>query len=327
MSMALEWLRLGGGAVLLYLGAGWFVTGASALALALRIPQIIVGLTVVAYGTSAPEVIVGIEAALSGHGEVALGNIIGSNIANIGLILGLTALVKPIAVDGSLRRRELPVLLASTALVPGLLLDGTVAHWEGAVLLALACLYTAWMIRATRKTAERPHGRSDEELLHPVAHFAGEGRRMSLVRVAAKAALGLAILLFGGSWFVAGAVAVAQGLGMSERIVGLTIVAMGTSLPELVTSLVAAHRGHSDLALGNVVGSNIFNVLLCLGSAAVFGRVGGSIAVIGVDLVALGFMTALVVLLTRRVRRISRFEGGVALLAYAVMMAITIVRG
>jgi cation:H+ antiporter len=327
MSTTFDWLRLSVGAFLLYFGADWFVTGASALALALRIPQIIVGLTVVAYGTSAPEVIVGIEAALSGHGEVALGNVIGSNIANIGLIFGLTALVKPIAVHGSLWRRELPVLVISTVLVPGLLLDGVVARSEGAVLLALACLYTAWMVRSARREAGGPPEGSDTALLDPVAHFAGGVRHTSLARAAAKAAMGLAILLLGGSWFVTGAVAVAESLGMSERIVGLTIVAIGTSLPELVTSLVAAHRGHSDLALGNVIGSNIFNVLLCLGSAALFGGVGAPLPLIAPDLVGLGFVTALLVLFTRRPRRISRLEGGLALLAYAIMMAITLVRG
>jgi cation:H+ antiporter len=327
MSVALDWIRLAGGGILLFLGAEWFVAGASALALAIRVPQIIVGLTVVAYGTSAPEVIVGIEAALADHGEVALGNVIGSNIANIGLILGLTALIKPVAVDGSLRRREIPVLLISTLLVPGLLLDGAVAHWEGAGLLALACLYTAWMIRSARRSAGRLPRRSDEALLAPIAHFAGGERPAGLLPVGIKASIGLAILLVGGSWFVAGAVAVARGLGMSERIVGLTIVAIGTSLPELVTSLVAARRGHSDLALGNVLGSNIFNVLLCLGSAALVGQVGASLALVTVDLAALVFMTALVVLFTRRARTISRLEGGVALLAYVILMIITIVRG
>ena len=125
-----EWIQLAGGALLLYFGAERFVGGASALAHALRIPQILVGLTVVAYGTSAPEIIVGVQAASAGHGQVALGNVIGSNIANIGLILGIAALVKPARVDGALRRRELPVLIASTALLPLLLLDGSVSRWE-----------------------------------------------------------------------------------------------------------------------------------------------------------------------------------------------------
>ena len=127
-----DWFHLIGGALLLYFGAEWFVGGASALALALRVPQIMVGLTVVAYGTSAPEMIVGVQSAATGHGDVALGNVIGSNVANIGLILGIASLIKPPRVDGQLRRRELPVLLASAALLPLLLLDGAVSWWEGA---------------------------------------------------------------------------------------------------------------------------------------------------------------------------------------------------
>jgi cation:H+ antiporter len=325
MSMGLDWVRLIGGALLLYRGAEWLVAGASALAIAIRIPQIIIGLTVVAYGTSAPEVIVGMEAALADHGAVALGNVIGSNIANIGLILGLTTIVKPITVDGSLRRRELPVLAISTLLVPVVLTDGLVARWEGAGLLLLACLYTAWMVHSTRSA--RLRAGADARLPDPVVHFAGTSTSMSLFRVSVKAAAGLSILLLGGNWFVAGAVAVARELGMSERIVGLTVVAVGTSLPELVTSLVAARRGHSDLALGNVLGSNIFNVFLCLGSAALVGSVEASLEAVATDVAALLFMTAALVWLTRRARRISRPEGVLLFLAYLILMSITLLRG
>lgn len=137
-----EWTYLVAGGLLLYFGAAWFVGGASSLALSLRVPQLLVGLTVVAYGTSAPEVIVGVQAAKTGHGDVALGNVIGSNIANIGLILGLAAIVRPARVDGSLRMREVPVLLASALLVPLLLFDGRVTKWEGAGLLVTALAYT-----------------------------------------------------------------------------------------------------------------------------------------------------------------------------------------
>ena len=145
-----DWAPLVLGGLLLYFGAEWFVGGASALALALRVPQLLVGLTVVAYGTSAPEIIVGIEAAGAGHGDVALGNVIGSNIANIGLILGVAALIRPARVDRALRRRELPILLLSTAVLPLLLLDGLISRLESGALLVAAITYTAWMIRAAR---------------------------------------------------------------------------------------------------------------------------------------------------------------------------------
>ncbi len=191
---------------------------------------------------------------------MALGNVIGSNIANVGLILGVAALIRPPRVDGALRRRELPVLVASTALVPLLLLDGSVSRWEGGGLLV-------------------------------------------------------------------GAVSVARALGMSERLVGLTIVAVGTSLPELVTSVIAARRGHSDLAVGNVVGSNIFNTFLCLGAASLAGSVAAPLPTLGVDLAALGVMTALAAAFIRTERTISRREGATAVVLYAAFAVVTVARG
>jgi cation:H+ antiporter len=322
--MTLAWARLIAGGLLVYLGAEWFVAGASALALALRVPQLIVGLTVVAYGTSAPEAIVGIQAARAGHGAVALGNVLGSNIANIGLILGLTALVRPIRVEGSLRRRELPVLALSTLLVFGLLWDGMVARWEAGLLVVLACAYSAWMIHTSRRSGAMP---AQAAVLESMPAARAPVKRTYVLRASLKATIGLLVLLAGGSWFVDGAVAIARGLGISERIVGLTIVAIGTSLPELVTSLVAARKGHADLALGNVIGSNIFNVLLCLGSAALVGRVGAPMAAIAPDLTALAFMTLLAIVYVRGPRSITRMEGALALACYLAVMAVAIVRG
>ncbi len=322
-----EWIQLLGGGILLYFGAEWFVGGASGLALALRIPQILVGLTVVAYGTSAPEIIVGVEAATAGHGDVALGNVIGSNIANIGLILGVAALIRPARVDGALRRRELPVLLASTALIPLLLLDGVVSHWEAAGLLLLALAYTAWMVRVARASSTIAAARVDTKAEQEAADTAGAPKQIGAMRAAATAAFGLIVVLIGGDLFVEGAVSVAHALGMSDRLVGLTIVAAGTSLPELVTSVIAARRGHSDLAVGNVVGSNIFNILLCLGSASLAGTVGAPIETLTVDLAALLLITLAGASFIRSERTITRVEGAMALSLYVLFTAITIARG
>jgi cation:H+ antiporter len=322
-----EWMQLLGGGILLYFGAEWFVGGASALALALRVPQLLVGLTVVAYGTSAPEIIVGVEAAGAGHGEVALGNVIGSNIANIGLILGVAALVRPARVDGTLRRRELPVLVASTLLVPLLLVDGVVRRWEGVALLFLAFGYTGWMVRAARAASAQVTARVDAITAAKVADAAGAPEPDGSWKALLTLIVGLAVLLVGGNLFVNGAVSVAHTLGMSERLVGLTIVAVGTSLPELVTSVIAARRGHTDLAVGNVVGSNIFNVFLCLGAAALAGVVGAPLRTLGVDLVALVLMTALAATFIRTERTISRVEGLIALSLYIVFAIVTVVRG
>ena len=322
-----EWSQLLGGGLLLYFGAEWFVGGASALALALRVPQILVGLTVVAYGTSAPEVIVGVQAASAGHGDVALGNVIGSNIANIGLILGVAALIRPARVDGALRRRELPMLVASTALVPWLLFDGSVSSWEAGGLLLVAVAYTAWMIRAARTASAVADARVDARTAGAAADTAGAPNPVGSRRAAATAGVGLVVLLVGGNLFIEGAVSVAHALEMSERLVGLTIVAVGTSLPELVTSVIAARRGHSDLAVGNVVGSNIFNTFLCLGVASLAGSVSAPLGTLGVDLVALVVMTGLAATFVRSERTISRLEGALLVVLYCVFSAVVLVQG
>ncbi len=322
-----EWLQLIGGGLLLYFGAEWLVGGASALALALRIPQLLVGLTVVAYGTSAPEIIVGIQAAATGHGGVALGNVVGSNIANVGLILGITALIRPARVNGTLRRRELPVLLVSTALIPLALLDGVLSRWEAGGLLFLAAAYTTWMVRAARTAGALATAQLDARTTSETADVVGSPRPGGTLRASATAVIGLAVLLVGGHLFVNGAVSAAHALGMSERLVGLTIVAVGTSLPELVTCVVAARRGHSDLAVGNVVGSNIFNVLLCLGAAGLAGPVVAPLETLGTDLVALFVMTVLAAVVMRTERFVTRLEGGAAVALYAAFTALLTIRG
>ena len=322
-----DWAQLLGGGVLLYFGAAWFVGGASALALALRVPQLLVGLTVVAYGTSAPEIVVGAQAAITGHGELALGNVVGSNITNIGLILGVAALIRPARVDESLRRRELPMLLLTTALVPLVLVDGLVKRWEGAALILLAVGYTVWMIRGARAASVVATGVRDAAEATAAADAAGAPKVIGTARAVAIALAGLCTMLIGGNIFITGAISVASHLGMSDRLVGLTVVAVGTSLPELVTSVVAARRGHSDLAIGNVVGSNIFNVFLCLGASALAGVVAAPLSSLALDLGALVVMTGLAALYIRTERLIPRGEGAVAVTLYGVFMLAVIARG
>jgi cation:H+ antiporter len=314
-------LTLLGGGMMLYFGAEWLVGGASSLALALRIPQLLVGLTVVAFGTSAPEIIVGIEAAMSGHGDVALGNVVGSNIANLGLILGVAVLVRPARVDGLLQRREIPALALSAALVPVLLLDGRVTRWEGGLLLFAALAYIAWMFSAARRTSAEAEAAQAARVTSQAADVAGApSSRGTKLRQGLIALGGLGILLLGGHLFVMAAATLARAWGMSERVVGLTIVAVGTSLPELATSTIAAARGRSDIAVGNVVGSNIFNVLLCLASAAMAGNVGAPLRTLAPDVLALAVMTVLGCIFLRTARTMARWEGAVLLGLYLLFL-------
>jgi cation:H+ antiporter len=319
--MAYLMMLLGGG-VLLYFGAEWLVGGASGLARALGVPQLLVGLTVVAYGTSAPEVVVSIKASLANTGGITMGNVVGSNIANLGLILGLTTLLKPARVDGALWRRELPVLLLSTLALPVLLLDGEVSRTEGLVLLALAVGYTGLMVRSARLSTRQETAvelrAAQMEVAADVAGAPAPGGRLKL---ALTTLAGLGVLIVGGSLFVDGAAGFAREVGMSERLIGLTIVAVGTSLPELATSLIAAWRGHSDIAVGNVVGSNIFNVLLCLGAGATVTPVRVTLESSRLDLSVLIALTVLGAILMRRERVISRAEGGGFLIAYVAFLA------
>ncbi len=312
--MTLAILLIGG--VMLYFGAEWLVGGSSRLALSLRVPQLIVGLTIVAYGTSAPEVIVGIQAARAGHGDVALGNVLGSNIANLGLILGLSTLVRPARVDGVLRLRELPVLLLSTLAIPIILYDGAVRGWEGGVLLLAAAIYTLWMVRTARGPAVLAEATVEAKGTAGATAMAGAPIPRSLLKQAGVALVGLGVLLLGGHLFVGAATELARAWGMSERLVGLTIVAIGTSLPELATGVIAAARGNSDIAVGNVVGSNIFNVLLCLGVAALAGRIETPPAAFAHDVVAAVLMTVVSLVFLRTARTMQRWEGATLIAAY-----------
>lgn len=311
-------MMLLGGGVLLYFGAEWLVGGASGLARALGVPQLLIGLTVVAYGTSAPEVVVGVKASLDGAGGIALGNVVGSNIANLGLILGLTTLLRPAQVDGALIRREVPVLLLATLAVPVVLSDGVVTRLEGAALLLAALGYSVWMVASTRRSmkAEAADAARDAGQMEKAADLAGAPASRGRGRLAVTALAGLAFLVLGGSLFVDGAAGLARGWGMSERVIGLTIVAVGTSLPELATSLIAAWRGHSDLSVGNVVGSNIFNALLCLGAAALLAPVEAPLVSVRFDLSVMVVLTVFGAVAMRRARVIGRVEGGLLLAGY-----------
>lgn len=244
------------GIFLLYFGAEGLVRGSASLATRVGISPLIAGLTIVAFGTSAPELTVSISSALSGHSDIALGNVVGSNIFNIAVILGIAALISPLKIHFSVIKRDIPVMIVALAIAFGLILYGNFTRIAGLGLLAGLAIYLVITIKSSKKEAAQV----DSEILNPTPLLSKSWLIDSLVLIA-----GLAILILGSQLFVEGATNIAISLGVSDAVIGLTVVAAGTSLPELATSAVAACRKQSDIAIGNVVGSNIFNVFCILG--------------------------------------------------------------
>jgi cation:H+ antiporter len=294
------------GVVLLVGGAEALVRGASGLARSLGIPPLLVGLTVVAYGTSAPELAVSVRSALAGQGDIAVGNVVGSNVMNVLLVLGGSALVAPLVLSRGLVRIDAPVLAALSALVWAMARDGRIDRAEGILLVALSVAYSVWALRRAGVTP----GDSGA---------ASGGRFRQRVVDAGLALVGFGMLLLGARWVVMAAVGFAQSMGVSELVIGLTIVAVGTSLPEAATSLMAAARGQRDIAVGNVVGSNVFNLTAVLGAAAAAAPGGVAVAneALRIDIPVMVAVAAACVPLFAVRYRLSRWEGALFLAYYA----------
>lgn len=303
-----------GGLLLLLGGGDVLVRGAAGIAERFGTPPLVIGLTVVAMGTSAPELAVTAGAALSGAGDVALGNVVGSNLFNLLVVLGLTALVGGLHVDRVLLRLEAPLLVALTALVLLGARDG-LQRWEGAVLLLGAVVFTLVLLRRARRSGADPD---------PLAEPAGD--RSTRANVGFVVA-GLVLLTVGARLLVDGATEIAAGLGVSEVVIGLTVVAAGTSLPELATSLVAAARGQRDIAVGNVLGSNLLNLLVVLGVGVVAARGGLAVdpSVLRQDLPALLVAQVAVVPLLFTRARVGRLEGMLLLLGFGAYVSLLLV--
>jgi len=250
------WLLFGVGLALLIAGAQLLVNGAATLARAFGISSLVIGLTVVAFGTSTPELAVTAQAAVEGRVDLAVGNVVGSNIFNVLFILGLSALIAPLTVSRQLVRLDVPLMVGVSLIFLVLALDGRVSGFDGLLLVGGIVGYTIFAIREGRKEA----GATDS-----AEHASGRPR---LVPAAAFVLAGLALLVLGARWLVDAAVTIARDIGFTEAVIGLTLVAAGTSLPEVATSVVAAVRGERDIAVGNVVGSNLYNILAILGAAA-----------------------------------------------------------
>ena len=258
------WLTFPLGFVLLIGGAEWLVRGAARLAGGFGVPPLVIGLTVVAFGTSAPELAVSTKAGLEGNGEIALGNVVGSNIANVLLILGASALVAPLVVRDQLVRVDVPIMVGCAAFMWIVSLDGFVTRLDGGILTLGLLAYIALLVWLTKRDKGGPDlaAEVDLDVAAPDTSLKARLTDVGLLVV------GLALLVVGADWLVQGATDVARRFGVSQLVIGLTVVAVGTSLPELATSILASMRGQRDIAVGNIVGSNIFNVLCVLGISA-----------------------------------------------------------
>jgi cation:H+ antiporter len=252
------------GIVLLISGAELLVRGASRLAVAVGVTPLVVGLTVVAFGTGSPELAVGIQASIAGQADITIGNVIGSNIFNVLFILGISAIVAPLIVSQQLVRLDVPIMIVVSAGVLLMALDGFIGRGDGVVLVAAGIGYTWMLIRISRRETAKVHSEYEQ------AYGATEQqkKRSRWPVHALLVVVGLGLLVLGAEWLVDGAVAIASAMGVSELIIGLTIIAAGTSLPEVATSIIAGLRGERDIAVGNVVGSNLFNILVVIGVTA-----------------------------------------------------------
>ncbi len=299
------------GLVILTVGADVLVRGASSLARRCGLSPLVVGLTVVAFGTSAPELAVSIQAAYKGQSDLAVANVVGSNAFNVLFILGLSALIVPLIASRQLLRRDVPVMIAMSGLTWWLALDGVISRWDGILLCAAGIVYTTVLIIISRRETRR------ELAAQPQAVAAKP--EAPLWRSLLELGIGLGLLILGAHWLVDGAVTMARWFGVDEVVIGLTIVAVGTSLPEVATSVVASVRGERDIAIGNVIGSNIFNLLLVLGGSALVApagmRVDPGILAVDIPLMVGVALACLPIFFTGGC--IARWEGTLFLATYA----------
>lgn len=309
--LTLDVLLLVLGIGVLYFGAEWLVRGAARLAGSLGVSPMVVGLTVVSFGTSAPELVVCTVAAWGGNPDLAIGNVMGSNLANIGLILGLTSIVRPLDVQSRVVWREMPIMLMVTLLLYPLLWDLELSGGDGVILLLCLVAYLYFVFQSV--------GTETPDVLVEYEDFikaAGEARSTLHIADVGLVLMGSAALVLGGYCIVEGAVQVASALGISQVVIGLTVVAIGTSLPELATSLVAAARRESDIAVGNVIGSNIFNIAAILGTASVVESIPIQPSVLHEELPVLLIVSLLLFPVLRSGWRIRRWEGLILVAAY-----------
>ena len=245
---------------MLCFGGNWLVSGGVAIAKKFRISNLVIGMTIVAYGTSTPELAASIAAA-GDHSAIILGNIVGSNIANVGMVIGVAAILVPLAVQKSVLRKEIPIMLGVSALLVLLSIDGEISQYDGAILLVGLGIFAVYTFRSALKQREKDTDDSNSN------------KNNVYLKSIGLIGIGIIVLYIGAILTVDNAVVIATELGLSEKIIGLTVIAIGTSLPELITSIIAIRKGHSDIGIGNIIGSNIYNILMIMGVGAALGGV------------------------------------------------------
>lgn len=309
------WMSIGVGLALLVIGGEVLVRGASSAARRLGVSPLVIGLTLVGFGTSSPELVTSLQAAFAGSPGIAIGNVVGSNISNALLILGVTALIAPVAVDRRAFFRDGPVLAIVTGAAVWALFQGELTRRMGAIAVGVLLVYVlvVWLLERRRPAPEGERIEDEAKLR--------SGLRASPWLGLALAVAGIGVTVYGAGLLVGGAVDLARSMGVSDTVVGLTIVAVGTSMPELVTSVIAALKKEGDVALGNVVGSNLYNLLGILGLTAVVKPIPVPAQLLGVDVWVLAVATALLVLCALRNMRISRREGLLLVSGYGAYMA------
>ncbi|MCG3175864.1 MAG: hypothetical protein MOGMAGMI_00801 [Candidatus Omnitrophica bacterium] len=319
----MDWVWFFAGLSILIVGAEMLVRGGASFAARVGVSSLVIGLTIVAFGTSSPEVVVSAKAALSGDSEIAIGNVVGSNIFNVLFILGVSSLIRPLQVSRQLVRFDVPVMIGTSILVLALSLDGVLGKTDGLILLAGIVVYTVTVIRSARKETNTGVLREYE------SEYGLKQRAGSWLKDVVLIAAGLSALVLGARWFVEGAVGIARSLGISELVIALTIVSAGTSMPEVATSIMASIRKERDIAVGNVVGSNIFNVLVILGIASLLAKGDGLVVAPGVIDFDLPVMIAVAVAclpIFFTGRTIARWEGVVFVFYYAAYVLFLVLR-
>ena len=298
------------GLVVLVAGGEFLVRGASSIALRLQISPLVVGLTVVAFGTSAPELFIGIKSALIGSPDITMGNVIGSNICNLALVLGVTAVISPVPVQNDSIKIDWPMTMGSSFLLYLLVREGYINSYEGVLFVCILTAYIVFIIMKSRKeTQNKQAAVIDSEVPDAPSN--------SLIKDLVFIALGTAGLSFGSDWFILGARSLAIEIGVDERVVGITIVALGTSLPELVTAMVAAFKKETDIAVGNLMGSNIFNILSILGITSIIQRIEVNDVIINSDMVWMLLITFLILPMMLYKKVVGRIEGVILLTVYS----------